>query len=280
MDKTLFYFCLVFISCVLADNSEWNTHTKEEKSALKKFRPMVKSIVYEEYMLTDDYLIPWLRARKLNLDRAKTMLENNLKWRKENDIDNIHLSKEDFSKAEQCMKIHHGGQDRRGRPIVYSPMGSWDIRKCALAGHLPQMHRFIIKHYLEGPARVARTYKDPVTGGNVTQFTSIMDMRGFNLRKGGCLACLPLFGTWAYYVETYFPAEAYKYYFINTPQSFQVVLDFVKPILTPPTSNALHLYGHSKDEWSKAIDKDISIDQMPHLYGGKRKETAADRALY
>lgn len=64
------------------------------------------------------------------------------------------------------------------------------------------------------------------------------------------------------------------------PQAFRVPLDFVKPILTPPTSKAIIPMSFNKDEWLKEIEKDVDISQIPAIYGGKRKETAADRALY
>jgi hypothetical protein len=107
-----------------------------------------------------------------------------------------------------------------------------------------------------------------------------MNMNGFNLRQGACLGCLQFFGTWAYNVETYYPASSYKYFFPNMPQAFQVVLDFVRPILTPPTSDALTPMGFDKDKNFKRLTQDIDINELPDIYGGKRKETAADRALY
>jgi len=245
---------------------------------MKKLKNAVRNIVYDDYQMSDDFLTPFLRAGKLDIDRTKMMVEKMIKWRKDNNIDNI--QNEEFPAAEKCVKVWHGGVDKEGRPIVYSNMGVWDIRKCALAGQSPVMIKYIVKHYLEGPTRVARTLRNPNNGKNVTQFNSIMNMQGFNLRQGACLGCLQFFGTWAYNVETYYPASAFKYYFPNMPQAFQVVLDFVKPILRPPTSNALTPMGFNKDENLKTLLKTIDISQLPAIYGGKRKETEADRALY
>jgi len=267
-----------FLACAMFTVVFSQEASKEERTAMKKLKSMVRNIVYEDYMMTDDFLGPFLRAKKLDPERAKTMVENMVKWRRDNDVDTIQDT--EFTAVEKCMKVWHGGIDKAGRPVVYSNMGVWDIRKCALAGQTPQMIKYIVKHYLEGPTRVARTLRNPQTGGNVTQFTSIMNMQGFNLRQGACLGCLQFFGTWAYNVETYYPASAFKYFFPNMPQAFQVVLDFVKPILTPPTSSALTPMGFNKDENMKILTNVIDISQLPAMYGGQRKETAADRALY
>lgn len=52
-----------------------NTYTKEEISGARKVRPLIKNIVYEDWMMYDDFIIPFLRARKGDPGRTKEMIE-------------------------------------------------------------------------------------------------------------------------------------------------------------------------------------------------------------
>jgi len=63
--------------------------TLEERNALSKFQDLLdqKDVDYENF--DDDYLIRFLRSRKLDVNLTYTMFSNFLEWRKKENIDNI-----------------------------------------------------------------------------------------------------------------------------------------------------------------------------------------------
>ncbi len=57
---------------------------------------------------------------------------------------------------------------------------------------------------------------------------------------------------------------------INTPQVFEVVLNLIRPIMSPQTREALKVYNNVKDEWEPVVYADIKRDQLVKEYGGTR----------
>lgn len=56
------------------------------------------------------------------------------------------------------------------------------------------------------------------------------------------------------------------------PQSFNLVLDLVRPMLNKPTSDALRIYGYNQKQWKPVLDNEVSETKMPREFGGTRPE--------
>ncbi len=65
--------------------------TLDEQKVLSKFHDLLKSkkLEYNTYLIDDSYLIRFLRARKMDLNKTFDMFNNYIKWRNENNIDDI-----------------------------------------------------------------------------------------------------------------------------------------------------------------------------------------------
>lgn len=62
----------------------------EQDLILKQFREWVKQENYDKIGRFDDYdLLRFCRARKFEMEKMKTMFQNFINWRRENDIDNV-----------------------------------------------------------------------------------------------------------------------------------------------------------------------------------------------
>ena len=57
---------------------------------------------------------------------------------------------------------------------------------------------------------------------------------------------------------------------LNTPQVFEVVLNLIRPVISPQTREALKVYGNNKEEWDSIVYADITRDQLPKEYGGTK----------
>jgi len=239
--------------------------TKKQKLALDEFKGMMKGRLPLEYQNEDIYLIRWLRAKNFRLREAESMLMQNLAWRKENKMDEV--LKEDWSDFRKKYKYWIDGVDKQGRPILFIDVGEWNLRAATVTGESARVGRYIDKIYEEINEKVR--HMRIVEGKNVTQYYLIFDMEGFNLVEQGCAACLPLTTRVVTTYENYYPGNNHKTAMVNTPGTFQSLLQILKPLMSPATRNALFIYG-KKEEGVEALLKDIDADQLAIELGGTR----------
>jgi hypothetical protein len=73
----------------------WNDLNQSQYDALEKFRERILSeaILPNLENYDDLYLLRFLRARKFDVEKTYSMFSNFIKWRKENDVDNIEVRK-------------------------------------------------------------------------------------------------------------------------------------------------------------------------------------------
>lgn len=73
----------------------WNDLNQTQYDTLEKFRDKILSegILPNLDKFDDLYLLRFLRARKFDLDKTYLMFSNFIKWRKENDVENIEVKK-------------------------------------------------------------------------------------------------------------------------------------------------------------------------------------------
>ena len=74
-------------------------------------------------------------------------------------------------------------------PVVYSFAVQGDVRRCALAGLMPEMVLYAVTHVFESMQAARETAVVPTGAGNVTTAYIITDLHGLNARQGACLAC-------------------------------------------------------------------------------------------
>ncbi len=67
--------------------------TLDEQKVLTKFHDLLisKKLEYNTKLIDDSYLIRFLRARKLDLNKTYEMFSNYINWRKENNIDQVEV---------------------------------------------------------------------------------------------------------------------------------------------------------------------------------------------
>lgn len=68
--------------------------TTEEHTALAKFIDLLKAkkIEYDTQKMDNAYLVRFLRARKSDLNKTLEMFTNHLKWRKDNNVDEVQVN--------------------------------------------------------------------------------------------------------------------------------------------------------------------------------------------
>jgi len=238
--------------------------TPEEVELVGKFREIVKDLTYKDYMTTDEYLVRWLRAKNLDVNKAAELLRKNLKWRKEEDVDS--MADEKFPQFSGFL-YENRARDKEGRPVSLFAYSTWDTRKAAISGQMKLLVRYAIRSACEVPEQMARA-EGQADGTNATQLVIVADLGGYNLRQHACIRCFELYTGYVLNYEAHYPQLFNKVFATNTPQIFDQVLVVVRPIFSAHFANNLKILGPNKDEWKAELLKQIKEDDIPVRMGG------------
>lgn len=230
-----------------------------------QLRKLVQKDLYAEYLRRDEYLIPFLRTRKLDVNKAADLLRTNLKWRKEERIDN--LPSESFPQFESTYKTDLLTHTRDGRPVALFTFGSWDVRKAALSGQIKLLVRYLVKTVFEMPQLKARE-EGLADGSNATQFVVIADLGGFNLRQQLCVRCPEFALGYIQNYEAHYPQSAASTMAINSPQIFNPIIQLTRPFMSEHFFTNFHLLGPHITDWKPKLDDFIEEKELPKRYGG------------
>ncbi|ODM89048.1 SEC14-like protein 2, partial [Orchesella cincta] len=228
--------------------------TLSQKTELDKFRERVTPLLKHNYMKQDSYLIQWLRSRNFDVNSAESMLREHLKWRAENDIDNI--QNEDWTDMLSDFHSTLDTHDKTGRPIAVLNIYEWDIRKAVLQGRSKRFMRYVIRGVENITGQV---YERQQKGMNVTQVVVLGSAEGFNLIQHGCPICLPLWIQFVQTIESHYPEALDELIIINATPLIKVVLETVRPILSKSNREAIKVFGVNKNQWMEYLDKKREI---------------------
>jgi len=244
-------------------------YTGREQDLILKFREMVEDQLTQEYMKVDEYLIRWIKAKDFSLNGAKDMLMKALKWRKENDMDNI--LNEDWSAIAHQFPFYMDGYDKEGRPLVAVHYGRWKPRRLIVAGKRKQVARYL-DYILEKWYEKIRE-EEIRTDANVTQGVFILDLNGYSLMEHACLSCVPVYLEFMQHSADYYPYSTHRIYFLNTPRVANTLLRILEPVAAPEGWKTIRIHGVDKEEWKSDLLATIDSSQLPPILGGTKEVT-------
>lgn len=103
----------------------------EQEAVLAKLRTHVREELQNTDPRYDDrFLLRFCRARKFDYAKVQLMFDNHLKWRAENNVDNI--AQEDFpimKNAFDLMPHNYMCIDKQGRPVYVERYGNFDLKE-------------------------------------------------------------------------------------------------------------------------------------------------------
>jgi hypothetical protein len=158
--------------------------TKDEQAYLEIFKYEIQKagLIYNSKIVDDNYLVRFLRARKLDIKKTMEMFTTYVKWRKDEDIDNI--SSFDFKEENDVLSIYPRGlhkTDKFGRPVHYELLGTVDIEQLLKVSSLDRLLRFNVKK-IDFLVNKIFPICSKAYGKNVSQFINILDLKGFSIR--------------------------------------------------------------------------------------------------
>ncbi|KNA21570.1 hypothetical protein SOVF_041950 [Spinacia oleracea] len=232
-----------------ASNNGKDNTAEHHKLAL--MRAFVESRDPSSKEVDDLALRRFLRARDLNVEKASGMFLKYLKWR------TTFLPKGCVTEAEiqhdlSQNKIHLGGQDKKGRPIVVAFAGRH--YQNSKSGGLDEFKRLVVYTLDKLCARM------PV---GQEKFLAIGDLQGWGYSNSdirGYLGSLSI-------LQDCYPERLGKLYIVHAPKVFMAVWKIIYPFIDDNTKTKIEFV--EKKQLKSTMLQDIDESQLPDIYGGK-----------
>ncbi|XAR65769.1 hypothetical protein NMG60_11010008 [Bertholletia excelsa] len=203
-------------------------------------------------------LVRFLKAREGDVSKAHKMLVDSLKWRIENEIDDI-LAKpivptDLYRAVRDSQLIGLSGYSGEGLPVFAVGVGLSTFDKASV--HYYVQSHIQINEYRDRVILPSATRK---YGRHISKCLKVLDMTGLKLSALSQIKLLSIIST---IDDLNYPEKTLTYYVVNAPYIFSACWKVVKPLLHERTRKKIQvLSGCGQDELLKIMD----YASLPHF---------------
>ncbi|CAG7785930.1 unnamed protein product [Allacma fusca] len=157
------------------------------------------------------------------------------------------------------------GYDDNNFPILLALVGRWNAKKIVQG----TSREDAVKPHWKSYDSMKKRMKGKFTkeGVPVTQMSAIVDLSELSLLQG-TLQVFRALSDFARGFEANFPELLKTCVVINSPWFLPMFFKFIKPFLSPKTTDKIQFYGYNRDEWVEALRKIFPESSLPTIYGG------------
>jgi hypothetical protein len=248
----------------------------KEIELILEFRNKLSDLNLEDRFNTNHFLLRWIRARQHDLDQAEKMLRQHMKWRAENDVDNIMSLAVPENLIEE-ITIEFLGYDDENSPVVFVPAGSWDIKKILNMEENSTLLKFLNKFFqimlqkMEG--------KFTPSGYPVTQFVIIIDHKGMSIWNTLNFRALDIRRQIIRMFEANLPETMKALYVVNCGAVYTTLFAILRPLLSAATVSKFNIFSTDESKWKPALLKKIPASVLNAQLGGTNFDTVKTAEL-
>uniref|UniRef100_A0A7I4ESF5 CRAL-TRIO domain-containing protein n=1 Tax=Physcomitrium patens TaxID=3218 RepID=A0A7I4ESF5_PHYPA len=203
-------------------------------------------------MDTDDAtLLRFLRARSMCVPKACKMFAEHQKWRREY-FPQGHAQEDEIKDELTAGKFFMQGHDRKGRPIALLLGAKHVSSKKTIERQKQALSYLMDKLICSMPP-------------GEEKFIVISDLKDLKLKNLDFRGFISAFN----FMQAYYPERLGKVYALHIPQLFWAFWKLVHPFLDDVTKAKISFVEDDKIE--ETLLKDISLEEIPTLYGGSKE---------
>ena len=247
---------------------------KKEIEALEQFKHSIATItdkkdkmVLDPFVLLDnDFLIRFLRARKLNIKKATRMLLDYYHWKAKMNLDNLYSNyvfKEKY-KLQLLFPLCYHKVTKDGKPIYIEIMGKLNPDELFKLSSMEEITKYSVQIY----EKLERDYFkicSQIKGAYIHGVFNIIDFNGINssiLNKKLISYVKETFKI----CQDYYPESLAGCYVLNASLLFRSFYTTVKVFLDSKTKEKIKVFG---TDYKNGLLEKIDSQNLPKFFGGE-----------